>query len=100
MALWRDEHGNAKGALLVRDARKRTLARAYHWATLAAAEDQREAEEEDRLLYVAVTRARDELIVSRRAPYATAKKEPRVGREPLGETRPRVGRTWKTHRGV
>ncbi|MEP6765607.1 MAG: UvrD-helicase domain-containing protein [Gemmatimonadaceae bacterium] len=77
IALWRDARGNAQGSLLIRDAHKHTLARAHDWDARAAAEDEREAEEEDRLLYVAVTRAKDELVVSRRAAYTTARKEPR-----------------------
>ncbi|MEP6778758.1 MAG: UvrD-helicase domain-containing protein [Gemmatimonadaceae bacterium] len=79
VALWRDASGNAHGSLLVQDANKNTLACAIDWHVRAAAEAEREIEEEDRLLYVAVTRAKEELVVSRRAEYMVGRKkdEPR-----------------------
>lgn len=72
-ATWRDETGVAQGALLVVDDRKRIVARPANWEEIAVAETTREAAEFARLLYVAVTRARDELVVSQRAPYVSNK---------------------------
>lgn len=72
-ATWRDEAGVAQGALLVVDDRKRIVARPANWDEIAAAETAREAAELARLLYVAVTRARDELVISQRAPYVSGK---------------------------
>jgi hypothetical protein len=65
------EHGAdgvARGFLLVRDGSRRAgavLARPARWAEHAAAEAAWAEAEELRLLYVAATRARDELVVAR-----------------------------------
>lgn len=77
MATWRNADGLAQGAFRVKDDNDRILAQPANWATLAAEEQQREQAERNRLLYVAVTRAEQELVVSQRATYFTAKGEAR-----------------------
>ncbi|MDQ6611860.1 MAG: PD-(D/E)XK nuclease family protein, partial [Gemmatimonadota bacterium] len=76
IAHWRDTRGNAQGALLVTNGTN-VIAQPADWDVRAATELEREREEHDRLLYVAVTRARDELVVARRAPYELAKGDQR-----------------------
>lgn len=65
----RDDTGGATGYLCVRQAarygRGTLLARPDGWADKERAEDAFQAAEEVRLLYVAVTRAREELVVAR-----------------------------------
>ncbi|MEO7997095.1 MAG: UvrD-helicase domain-containing protein [Gemmatimonadaceae bacterium] len=77
MATWRSSDGLPQGAFRIVDDNKRILAQPANWATLAAEEQLRELAERDRLLYVAVTRAEQELVVSQRATYFTAKGEAR-----------------------
>ncbi|MEO7361526.1 MAG: UvrD-helicase domain-containing protein, partial [Gemmatimonadaceae bacterium] len=77
IATWRNRAGISQGAFRVKDDNDRILAQPVNWATLAAEEQQREQAERDRLLYVAVTRAEQELVVSQRATYLTAKGEAR-----------------------
>ncbi|HSJ09815.1 MAG TPA: UvrD-helicase domain-containing protein, partial [Longimicrobiales bacterium] len=61
----RDTSGRARGYLVVTDAADeyRTLARPRDWEEHAAIEERFQAAEEDRLLYVAATRAAEELVV-------------------------------------
>ncbi|HEV7590348.1 MAG TPA: UvrD-helicase domain-containing protein, partial [Longimicrobium sp.] len=65
----RGEDGVARGYLRVTDASRRgpadVLARPARWDEYAALEAERDAAEEVRLLYVAATRAMDELVVAR-----------------------------------
>lgn len=77
MATWRGVDGLPQGAFRIVDDNKRTLAQPANWSALAAEEQLREQAEKDRLLYVAVTRAEQELVVSQRATYFTAKGEAR-----------------------
>ena len=78
IATWRNRDGISQGAFRVKDDNDRILAQPANWAALAAEEQQREQAERDRLLYVAVTRAEQELVVSQRATYFTAKGEART----------------------
>lgn len=77
MATWRGVDGLPQGAFRVLDDNKRILAQPANWSALSAEEQLREQAEKDRLLYVAVTRAEQELVVSQRATYFTAKGEAR-----------------------
>jgi len=88
VATWR-EAGAAAGALHIADDNGNTLARPADWPVRAAEERTRIRAEWDRLLYVAVTRAEEELVVSQRAPYTLAS----------GETRGDTGR-WAPLSGV
>lgn len=67
----RREDGSAVGYLVIRERqsqyRIRTIARPAGWEEREAEERRYDAAEEDRLLYVAATRARDALIVARKA---------------------------------
>lgn len=78
MATWRSNDGIPQGAFRIVDDRKRVLAQPKNWPALAAEEQQRENAERDRLLYVAVTRAEQELVVAQRATYFTTKGEERA----------------------
>lgn len=77
IATWRTADGIPQGAFRVKDDNDRILAQPANWGTLAVEEQQRDQAERDRLLYVAVTRAEQELVVSQRATYFTAKGEAR-----------------------
>ena len=77
IATWRNRDGIPQGAFRVKDDNDRILAQPANWSALALEEQQREQAERDRLLYVAVTRAEQELVVSQRATYVTAKGESR-----------------------
>lgn len=74
---WRDSAGVAHGALTVADDTGHVLAQPDNWEELANAESVRIGAEWNRLLYVAVTRAEEELVVSQRAPFALASGEVR-----------------------
>lgn len=74
VATWR-EHGGAVGALHIIDDGGNTLARPIDWEDRCSEESVRTAAEWDRLLYVAVTRAEEELVVSQRASYTLSKGE-------------------------
>jgi ATP-dependent helicase/nuclease subunit A len=75
IATWRDANGKPSGALEVCDDRGTVVARPLNWVLRSAEESARQAAEQNRLLYVAATRAQDELVVARRMPYVSAKSQ-------------------------
>ncbi|MGV3710800.1 MAG: UvrD-helicase domain-containing protein [Gemmatimonas sp.] len=86
IATWR-HNGAAHGALRVMDDAGQVLAQPANWRGIEAAEQQRDSAEEVRLLYVAATRAEEELVVAQRTPFVTSKGEARVDESswaPLG----------------
>ncbi|MBC8086290.1 MAG: UvrD-helicase domain-containing protein [Phycisphaerae bacterium] len=76
VATWR-ERGAGVGALNVCDDDGHTIAQPADWEARAAEERARVNAEWDRLLYVAVTRAEEELVVSQRASYTLQSGETR-----------------------
>ena len=77
VATWRTELGTANGALRVMDDERQPIARPLEWDVVANSESDRVNAERARLLYVAVTRAGEELVVSQRAPYTLKNGEAR-----------------------
>lgn len=89
----RDAEGNAVGYLRINDASRRfggVIARPLDWELHAALEEPFRIAEEDRLLYVAATRAAEELVIARCdqtaekscwTTFHTALDDPAVGRE-------------------
>jgi ATP-dependent helicase/nuclease subunit A len=73
IATWRDANDDAAAAMVVTDDRGTIVAQPIEWARRLAEETERQDAERDRLLYVAVTRAQDELVVARRAPFTVGK---------------------------
>lgn len=78
VATWRAAYGTAQGALRVVDDDGQPVAQPLEWDSLVADENDRIDAERARLLYVAVTRAEEELVVSQRAPYTLSKGELRT----------------------
>ncbi len=77
IATWRTSDGTAHGALRVIDDEGHTVAQPNGWDAIASGESERVEAERARLLYVAVTRAEEELVVAQRAPYALRSGEAR-----------------------
>ncbi|MEO7362230.1 MAG: UvrD-helicase domain-containing protein, partial [Gemmatimonadaceae bacterium] len=77
IATWRTNFGTANGALRVVDDDHQPIAQPLEWEEIANQENVRVAAERARLLYVAVTRAEEELVVSQRASYAIKSGEAR-----------------------
>ena len=73
IATWRNGNDDAVAAMIVKDDRGAIIAQPHDWNDRAAEEAQRQDAERDRLLYVGVTRAQDELIVARRTPFVVGK---------------------------
>ena len=63
--LSRDPSGGARAWMVIQDAEGAPVAQPSGWGTYAAAEDRFLDAERDRLLYVAVTRAKERLVISR-----------------------------------
>ena len=77
VATWRTAIGTANGALRVIDDDRQPIAQPMEWDVIANEESERVAAERARLLYVAVTRAEEELVVSQRASYTLKSGEAR-----------------------
>ena len=77
VATWRTREGTAHGALRVVDDDRQPIAQPMEWVAIANSETERVTAERARLLYVAVTRAEDELVVSQRASYTLKSGEAR-----------------------
>ena len=73
IATWRDAKDEPQAAMIVTDDRGVRIAQPAQWDARVADESARQNAERDRLLYVAVTRAEDELVVARRATYVVGK---------------------------
>jgi ATP-dependent helicase/nuclease subunit A len=74
LATWRDATGAPAAAMIVSDDRGRIVAKSASWSARHDEEIARQQAERDRLLYVAVTRAEDELVIARRTPFMVANK--------------------------
>ena len=77
VATWRTSLGTANGALHVVDDDRQPIAQPLEWDTIANDEAERIAAERARLLYVAVARAEEELVVAQRAAYTLKSGEAR-----------------------
>jgi len=77
IATWRTTLGTANGALRVVDDDRQPIAQPLDWDVIANGEGERVAAERARLLYVAVTRAEEEVVVSQRASYTLKSGETR-----------------------
>jgi ATP-dependent helicase/nuclease subunit A len=71
MISWQADDGTRHAALRVLH-EERALAAPVNWAELETEDSERLNAERERLLYVATTRAKEELIVSQRRPYSTS----------------------------
>ena len=74
---WRAEDGSTQGALRF-ERQSCLMAAPLDWDLLAAADRERRDEELHRLRYVAVTRAREELIVAQRRPWSSKSSGPQI----------------------
>lgn len=73
LAVWRDDADAPLAAMVVHDDRGNVVAAPGDWPARSAEELVRQKAERDRLLYVAVTRAEDELVIARRAPHVVSR---------------------------